>query len=142
MANRVVLGKRNNGDYGLFISPPGVDATTASDGDLAFSTTWTQAASIHAEGLISLDSNPGWVSFPALPYTPHVIAGWYDSNSGYYYYSQNEVFGTGGSWGGQTFNFIGPKVEATNSQIRVNQWTNKGTGWYIKYYILRMPGGV
>lgn len=34
MSNRVVLGQRANGDFGLFISPPGADAMTAADAAL------------------------------------------------------------------------------------------------------------
>jgi hypothetical protein len=31
---RAIAGKRNNGDYGCFVSPPGIDAYTAADGSL------------------------------------------------------------------------------------------------------------
>lgn len=34
MSRRVILGARANGDTGLFISPPGVDAYTAADSAL------------------------------------------------------------------------------------------------------------
>jgi hypothetical protein len=34
MTRRVVIGRRGNGNYGIFISPPGVDAFTASDDQL------------------------------------------------------------------------------------------------------------
>lgn len=34
MTRRIVIGKRNNGDFGIFVSPPGVDASTASDASL------------------------------------------------------------------------------------------------------------
>lgn len=34
MSRRVIIGKRGNGDVGLFVSPPGVDAFTASDSSL------------------------------------------------------------------------------------------------------------
>ena len=34
MSRRVVIGKRNNGDLGVFVSPSGVDAFTASDSSL------------------------------------------------------------------------------------------------------------
>lgn len=37
MSRRVVLGRRANGDYGLFVSPPGVDAYTAPDDQLNLS---------------------------------------------------------------------------------------------------------
>jgi hypothetical protein len=34
MTRRVVIGKRNNGDTGVFVSPVGVDAYTAADSSL------------------------------------------------------------------------------------------------------------
>lgn len=34
MTNRVVVGKRTNGDLGVFVSPPGLDAKTAIDSQL------------------------------------------------------------------------------------------------------------
>lgn len=37
MSRRVVAGKRANGDTGLFVSPPGVDAYTAPDSSLVLS---------------------------------------------------------------------------------------------------------
>jgi hypothetical protein len=37
MTRRVVLGQRANGDYGLFVSPPGIDAYTAPDDQLNLS---------------------------------------------------------------------------------------------------------
>lgn len=37
MTRRVVLGPRANGDFGMFVSPPGVDAYTASDEQLNLS---------------------------------------------------------------------------------------------------------
>lgn len=39
MSRRIVLGPRNNGDVGLFISPPGVDAFTAADSALTLNVT-------------------------------------------------------------------------------------------------------
>lgn len=37
MTRRVVIGRRANGDYGIFCSPPGVDAFTAPDDQLNLS---------------------------------------------------------------------------------------------------------
>jgi len=39
MSNRVVLGARANGDVGLFVAPPGVNAMTAPDSALLLSAT-------------------------------------------------------------------------------------------------------
>jgi hypothetical protein len=143
MVDRVVLGQRSNGNYGLFVSPPGVNAYTAADDALGFSTQWGHAAAIHAEGLIALNGVnwSSWVTFPTLPYVPHVLAGWYESATGYYYYAQAETFSAGGTWGGVTTNFFGPYVEVQAGQLRVSQAQDKGAGWYIKYFVLRQPGG-
>lgn len=37
MTRRVVIGRRANGEYGIFCSPPGVDAFTAPDAQLNLS---------------------------------------------------------------------------------------------------------
>jgi hypothetical protein len=37
MTRRVVIGTRGNGDRGIFVSPPGIDAFTASDSALLLS---------------------------------------------------------------------------------------------------------
>lgn len=34
MSRRIVIGPRSNGDTGIFVSPPGVDAFTAADSSL------------------------------------------------------------------------------------------------------------
>jgi hypothetical protein len=39
MSRRIVLGPRGNGDVGLFVSPPGVDAFTAADSALVLNVT-------------------------------------------------------------------------------------------------------
>jgi hypothetical protein len=39
MSRRVVIGSRANGDVGLFVSPPGVDAFTAPDSSLLLNVT-------------------------------------------------------------------------------------------------------
>jgi len=39
MSRRVVLGRRGNGDVGVFVSPPGVDAFTAPDSALVLNVT-------------------------------------------------------------------------------------------------------
>ena len=39
MSRRIVLGARANGDVGLFVAPPGVDAMTAADSALVLSAT-------------------------------------------------------------------------------------------------------
>lgn len=39
MTTRIVLGARANGDVGIFVSPPGVDADTAADASLSLNVT-------------------------------------------------------------------------------------------------------
>lgn len=38
MANRVLIGKKSTGVYGVFVSRPGTDVTTAAEDDLIFNT--------------------------------------------------------------------------------------------------------
>lgn len=39
MTKRVIIGPRANGNVGMFVSPPGVDADTAADGSLLLNVT-------------------------------------------------------------------------------------------------------
>lgn len=71
MPGRIVLGKRNAGEYGLFVSKPGVEVMSATEAQLLLSTN-VQALQIVATGVIS---SPGigstvTVGFPAQPVTP------------------------------------------------------------------------
>ncbi|MGQ2972073.1 MAG: hypothetical protein ACT6QM_06060 [Brevundimonas mediterranea] len=71
MVDRTILGRRNDGSYGMDISFPGFNVHTASNTQLAFSTRWAHAASIHQTGTIA---RGGTVNFPTLPYVPTAMA--------------------------------------------------------------------
>lgn len=71
MTDRVLLGRREDGTYGLDISLPGYDVKTAPLEQMAFSTNWSGGAIIHQTGLVT----EVWgktVTFPTLPFVPLV----------------------------------------------------------------------
>lgn len=43
MSNRILFGNRGGGRYGLYVSQPGYDATSAPDKNLLFSSDWRHA---------------------------------------------------------------------------------------------------
>jgi hypothetical protein len=56
MTKRVVIGPRNNGDVGVFVSPVGVDADTAADSALLLSIT-SKVSQLILLGRVSVGSN-------------------------------------------------------------------------------------
>ena len=61
MSERVLLGKRGS-DYGLFVSRPGSDVTSADRKDLIFDSTDLRTSSIHGIKEITLSSGTGNVN--------------------------------------------------------------------------------
>jgi hypothetical protein len=66
MSRQVVVGKRNNGDLGIFVAPPGVDAFFATDQQLTLSIT-SKIAQLLMLGFVN---GSGYVplGFGASPY--------------------------------------------------------------------------
>lgn len=140
MTNRALLGKRANGNYGLFVSGAGVNADTAADNDLVFSSTWASTASIHASGLIANTYAETTVLFPALPYIPLAIVGYYHAPTNNYY---------GYMWSG---GYVGdiyiadtlPVFKVYTDKIIIRGGPVTGLGIpdvsHVKYSVLRVAG--
>lgn len=71
MTDRTLLGRRDNGTYGLDISLPGVDVKTAAAHYMAFSTDWVGGLVTHQTGVV-LDAFGKTVTFTDLGYIPLV----------------------------------------------------------------------
>lgn len=80
---RAVIGKYNNGTYGLKVSLPGINALTDDDGDgskFSFNSEWNDFVKIHAIGIATITDPlfPGAVTgevvinFASLGYKPFV----------------------------------------------------------------------
>lgn len=143
---RVVYGRRNNGDFGLFISKPGQNAHTITDDKaLAFSSEIPHGLAMHAKGLMGpFGVNGGTLTanFPALSYVPQVMLAFYDGANGYYYFTQKEVRVAGDPTTG-TYNVrstTGPSATITTNSVSITAPSTHG-GLYGHYIILRMPGG-
>lgn len=71
MTDRLLMGRRSDGSYGLDISLPGYDVKTALNHQMAFSTNWSGGAVIHQTGILT-EHKGKTVYFPSLPYVPLV----------------------------------------------------------------------
>lgn len=67
MANRVLIGKRNSTDYGLYVSKAGVDVTTASDENLLFNTDAPESGLILKSGTTTVTTSTNPSGTPASP---------------------------------------------------------------------------
>jgi hypothetical protein len=142
---RLVYGRRANDDYGLFTSPPAVDAFTAGDADLSFSSMLPHGALVHARGIMTgIPVGGTTVSFPALAYVPQAIIGYYDTANGIYYYfqmSSSAYYAYNPSSGGTVTitRGYGPSAIITPSSIWIDRFGL--ANWAAHYAILRVPGG-
>lgn len=84
MANRILLGKKGT-EYGLWISKPGVDVTTASVDDLLFSSSNStyKYGQILAQGSYSFSSTAGQTHSVTvtMPANKEPFVYWYVSSS-------------------------------------------------------------
>lgn len=147
---RSVYGRRNNGDHGLFVSQAGGDAYTITDDRLlAFSTNMPHGAVVHAKGTATLQgSGTTTISFPALPYIPQAIVGYYDTVNSRYYFMQPftsayYVYNGAGSQGSFSYaRGFGPRAMLTASSIIIEG--SNGVlppSWVAHYTVIRAPGG-
>lgn len=73
MANRIILGQRNPGEYGMWVSKPGANAYTAGEFDLLLDAANKQFQYV-ASGIVALQRQI-WldITTPDLGYKPYVI---------------------------------------------------------------------
>lgn len=67
MVDRVVIGQRNDGTFGIDLSIPGVSVHSASMKEMIFSSRWPHSSVVHQTGYVSRGST---IVFPALSYIP------------------------------------------------------------------------
>lgn len=76
MANRVCMGQKAAGDFGLWVSKPGVNVLTATDAQMLFSSDWKtlQIAQTLRVAIPSTPANPFPIDFTIsnLGFRPHV----------------------------------------------------------------------
>lgn len=56
MAERVLIGNRGGGDYGLYVSQSGIDVTTATDDELMFNSDAVEGFNVLQTGTVSVGS--------------------------------------------------------------------------------------
>lgn len=97
MTRRVIIGRHNNGNFGLYVSMPGVDAyvSNTQDRDIySFSSDWSDSMSFVMSGQAGVNS---WVSIPS--YVDFWPAIHFDMvNSGTSYYQNRIYYAQGSTW--------------------------------------------
>ena len=141
MANRVLLGKRGS-DYGLFVSKPTKDVTSADRKDLIFDTTDLRTSSIHGIKEITLSSGTGNVNHnsngSSMGFIPFIL--WTQV-------SGNDVLGQTGHFsfsiggGGATFSYgtdFAAYVSNTTTYITRTMYSGYTSGTF-KILIFNIP---
>ncbi len=74
MARRVCIGHLPDGNYGMWVSAPGVDVMTVADpldgNQLTFNSNWTDIAKVHQSGVADSDPSNPFLAWPDLGYKP------------------------------------------------------------------------
>ena len=140
MANRVLLGKRGS-DYGLFVSKPTKDVTSADRKDLIFDSTDLRTSAVYAikEVSISSGSTNGSVNINAdgssLGFIPYVL--WTQI-------SGNDILGQPWHF---SFSFSGPSFtigndymcEVSNTAITIRSGNNATNAATFKILVFLIP---
>jgi hypothetical protein len=141
MANRVLLGKRGS-DYGLFVSKPTKDVTSADRKDLIFDSTDLRTSTVHAIKEITISSGTGSVNLnsdgSSMGFIPYVL--WTQI-------SGNNILGQTGhfSWsfdGGQATFSYGTDFAAhvSNTSITITRTLNSGyASGTFKFLVFNIP---
>lgn len=135
MVARVQIGFLPSADYGIRVSKPGVDVTTAALADLVFATDFQEYAVVHQAGEIALDTTSDEVvTFPALGYAPMCITfGSLDSGATW----QSLLFKYNSNLSNDSF----PRITTETDRITVHADSSRGHGSYlVRYIILRVVG--
>lgn len=78
MVNRLLVGDYGDGTFGIKLSLPGSDVTSADAQHLVFDSKWAGAASVHVTGVSTIGST---VTFPTMGYIPCAIVSAYSSST-------------------------------------------------------------
>lgn len=140
MVDRVLMGRRNNGTYGLDISAPSASVTTTAVKDMLFSTDWASASLVHATGTLA---RGGTAYFPALPYVPVAFAAVYHVYSGWNCAIWDEPIP--GGWGDKFENMVfGATWLVSNSAITMrydSAFDAYQANYLIRWSVLAINGG-
>ena len=136
MANRVLVGNHSSLGYGLYVSKPGKDVTTATGADLIFDSSRSYSSALHqiVDVTISSGGTYGTGTISGLAYVPFVTFTEYDSNGvrGLRFVTSKATGGgTGGGGGGGhagggggrcNIRFTHWKAYTTNTTITIGTW--------------------
>ena len=119
MANRVLTGNHSSLGYGLYVSKPGKDVTTATGADLIFDSSRSYSSALHqiVDVTISSGNSSGTGTISGLAYVPFVTFTEYDTNG-----VRGLRFVTDKATGGGTGGFTHWKAYTTNTTITISTW--------------------
>ena len=139
MANRVLTGNHSSLGYGLYVSKPGKDVTTATGADLIFDSSRSYSSALHqiVDVTISSGNSSGTGTISGLAYVPFVTFTEYDTNGvrGLRFVTDKATgggtggggggggMGAGGGGGGRgNIRFTHWKAYTTNTTITISTW--------------------
>ena len=150
MANRVLLGEHDSLGYGMYVSKPGEDVTSATKDDLIFNSNSISSSLLHqiVDVTISSGNSSGTGTITGLAYVPFINFTEYDTNGVRGLRFVHDQAGTGegmqmmGNGGGSEFtsiNFSHWQAYTTNTTITISTWA---TGQYNDNGQLTIPDDV
>lgn len=127
MANRVLLGEHDSLGYGMYVSKPGEDVTSATKDDLIFNSNSISSSLLHqiVDVTISSGNSSGTGTITGLAYVPFINFTEYDSNGvrGLRYEADIHIGAGGmGGTGRHNIKFTHWKAYTTNTTITISTW--------------------
>ena len=138
MANRVLLGEHDSLGYGMYVSKPTKDVTSATKDDLIFNSNSISSSLIHqiVDITISSGNSSGTGTITGLAYVPFINFTEYDSNGvrGLRYEADIHIGAGGmGGTGRHNIKFTHWKAYTTNTTITISTWPT--TDYYNNGYL-------
>ena len=127
MANRVLLGKHDSLGYGMYVSKPTKDVTSAIKDDLIFNSNSISSSLLHqiVDVTISSGNSSGTGTITGLAYVPFINFTEYDSNGVRGLRLEADIHISAGGMGGtgrHNIKFTHWKAYTTNTTITISTW--------------------
>ena len=146
MANRVLVGYRSSGGYGLYISKPGKDVTSCDTIDLIFDSSRKVAATVHVVAGVTIASgaNSGSTTWSAVGYEPMALVTRTSSATGGSVLGMGHTF-TSSFTPPSTFNYVAGNIytcfgpTSTGCTIIKSDGTNVSSDTFFRIIVFRYP---
>jgi hypothetical protein len=146
MANRILLGNRSSGGYGLYISKPGKDVTSCNVWDLIYDSSKKVAATVHVIAGVTIASgaNSGSTTWSAVGYQPMGLVTQTSSATGGNVLGMGHTF-TSSFTPPSSFNYVVGNVfvclgpTSTGCTILKSDGTNVSSDTFFRIVVFRYP---